>query len=274
VIPVIEILASELLVPVSIDTYKSEVARRAVASGARMINDVWELKRDPKLAQVAAEAGVPLVISQNQRDSHFHNFFPELIARFTRIIPFEPLSHDTLKEILQDNVINRYTKEFEDEGLELRVSNNVIDHLISQAEGKHAVRREGDDPVEQHRDRGVDGSKQGHERVAELGWDPVFEVLQLGEMLGAGVGGTRPAVLNGWLPMDRMIGYSGTSVKAKLCITFGSSGSTPFLHGIERSELLVAINADAEAPIFDHCDIGIIGDCIAAIEELKKCAKK
>jgi dihydropteroate synthase len=80
VMPVIKRLAGELSVPVSIDTYKSEVARRAVAAGARMINDVWELKRDPKLARVAAEAGVPLVISQNQRGSKFHDFFPELIA--------------------------------------------------------------------------------------------------------------------------------------------------------------------------------------------------
>jgi dihydropteroate synthase len=80
VMPVIERLARELSVPVSIDTYKSEVARRAVAAGARMINDVWELKRDPKLARVAAQAGVPLVISQNQRESRFHDFLSELIA--------------------------------------------------------------------------------------------------------------------------------------------------------------------------------------------------
>jgi dihydropteroate synthase len=86
VLPVIERLASELSVPVSIDTYKSEVARKAVAAGAKMINDVWELKRDTKLARVAAEAGVPLVISQNQRDSRFHDFFPELIASLKRSI--------------------------------------------------------------------------------------------------------------------------------------------------------------------------------------------
>jgi dihydropteroate synthase len=86
VMPVIERLAGELPVPVSIDTYKSEVARRAVAAGARMINDVWELKRDAKVAQVAAEAGVPLIISQNQRDSSFHNFFPELIASLRKSI--------------------------------------------------------------------------------------------------------------------------------------------------------------------------------------------
>jgi dihydropteroate synthase len=86
VLPVIERLAGELSVPVSIDTYKSDVARKAVAAGARMVNDVWELKRDPKLARVAAEAGVPLVISQNQRDSRFHDFFPELIASLKRSI--------------------------------------------------------------------------------------------------------------------------------------------------------------------------------------------
>lgn len=57
-----------------------------MAAGARMINDVWELKRDPELARVAAEAGVPLVISQNQRGSRFHDFFPELIASLKRSI--------------------------------------------------------------------------------------------------------------------------------------------------------------------------------------------
>ena len=86
VMPVIERLARELSVPVSIDTYKSEVARQAVAAGARMINDVWELKRDPKLARVAAQACVPLVISQNQRESLFHDFFPELIASLKKSI--------------------------------------------------------------------------------------------------------------------------------------------------------------------------------------------
>jgi len=86
VLPVIERLTSELPVPVSIDTYKSEVARRAVAAGVCMINDVWELKRDPKLARVAADAGVSLIISQNQRGSHFHDFFPEIAASLKRSI--------------------------------------------------------------------------------------------------------------------------------------------------------------------------------------------
>jgi dihydropteroate synthase len=68
VIPAIERLASEIKVPISVDTYKSGVARRALKAGAAMINDIWGLKRDPAIAQVAAEAGAPIVLMANQRD--------------------------------------------------------------------------------------------------------------------------------------------------------------------------------------------------------------
>ncbi len=80
VMPVIERLAAELSVPLSIDTYRSEVARRAVTAGARMINDVWGLRRDPELVQVAAEAGVPLVIAANQRGITYEEIVPEVIG--------------------------------------------------------------------------------------------------------------------------------------------------------------------------------------------------
>ncbi|MDY6893599.1 MAG: dihydropteroate synthase [Chloroflexota bacterium] len=80
VVPVIEGLVGELSVPVSIDTYKSDVARAAVAAGASMINDVWGLKHDPRLANVAADNKIPLIITQNQREASFQHFFPELIA--------------------------------------------------------------------------------------------------------------------------------------------------------------------------------------------------
>lgn len=69
VIPVIERLAGELTVPVSVDTYKAEVASRAVEAGAGIINDIWGLKKDPTLARVAAEVGVPLILMANQRDA-------------------------------------------------------------------------------------------------------------------------------------------------------------------------------------------------------------
>ncbi len=68
VVPVIERLASEIPVPLSVDTYKSAVAQRALEAGANMINDQWGLKKDPHLAELAAEHGVPLILMSNQRD--------------------------------------------------------------------------------------------------------------------------------------------------------------------------------------------------------------
>jgi len=68
VIPVIERLAAELSVPVSVDSYKPEVVEKALEAGARMLNDQWGLKHDPRLAELAAEWNVPIVLMSNQRD--------------------------------------------------------------------------------------------------------------------------------------------------------------------------------------------------------------
>ncbi len=86
VIPAIERIASELTIPLSIDTYKSAVAVRAVKAGARMINDVWGLKRDPRLAQVAAEAGIPIILVSNQRDTTCGDIIAEVISSLERSI--------------------------------------------------------------------------------------------------------------------------------------------------------------------------------------------
>jgi dihydropteroate synthase len=80
VIPVIERLASEVSLPLSIDTYKWEVARQALSSGAQMINDIWGLKHDPRLAELAAEWKVPLVLMINQRGKACQDIIPEVVA--------------------------------------------------------------------------------------------------------------------------------------------------------------------------------------------------
>jgi len=84
VIPAIERLASEIPVPISIDTYKSGVASRAVKAGAAVINDIWGLKRDPTLADLAAEAGVPIILMSNQRDAPCQDIMPEIISDLER----------------------------------------------------------------------------------------------------------------------------------------------------------------------------------------------
>ncbi len=86
VIPAIERLAGELSVPLSIDTYKSAVASEAVKAGARMINDVWGLKQDPELAKVAAEAGVPIILVSNQRDTTCRDIMTDVISSLERSI--------------------------------------------------------------------------------------------------------------------------------------------------------------------------------------------
>jgi dihydropteroate synthase len=68
VIPVIEKLASSVSVPVSVDTYKWEVALKALEAGAAMLNDQWGLKKEPRLAELAARWEVPIVLMSNQRD--------------------------------------------------------------------------------------------------------------------------------------------------------------------------------------------------------------
>jgi dihydropteroate synthase len=67
VVPVIERLAGRITVPISVDTSKSGVAERALAAGASIINDQWGLKKDPRLAELAAAYNVPIVLMSNQR---------------------------------------------------------------------------------------------------------------------------------------------------------------------------------------------------------------
>ena len=87
VIPAIEKVAAEVSVPLSIDTYKSEVAGSALRAGANMINDVWGFQRDPRLAEVAGEAGVPILLVSNQRQNHgSYDIMIEVISSLKRSI--------------------------------------------------------------------------------------------------------------------------------------------------------------------------------------------
>ena len=80
VIPVVEKLAHETSVPLSVDTYKLEVARQALNAGANMINDIWGLKKEPRLAELAAQKGVPIALMSNQRGSPCHDIMSAVIS--------------------------------------------------------------------------------------------------------------------------------------------------------------------------------------------------
>lgn len=83
VVPVVQRLAA-LQAPLSIDTYKAEVARQALDAGADIINDIWGLRKDPGLAKLAAERGAPVVITSNQRDGAVQDIVPSVLADLAR----------------------------------------------------------------------------------------------------------------------------------------------------------------------------------------------
>jgi dihydropteroate synthase len=78
VIPVVERVAAAVKVPVSIDTYKAEVATRALEAGARLVNDVWAFRRDPQMAAAVSRAGVPVVLMHNKPGGGYHDLLEEI----------------------------------------------------------------------------------------------------------------------------------------------------------------------------------------------------
>ena len=77
-LPALEALVPKVNIPISVDTFKSQVAQRALAAGASMVNDVWGLKKDPNLAVVASNAGAPLVLMHNQKGASYQDLLPDI----------------------------------------------------------------------------------------------------------------------------------------------------------------------------------------------------
>jgi electron transfer flavoprotein alpha subunit len=97
---------------------------------------------------------------------------------------------------------------------------------------------------------------------------------QLADALGGELAASRPICDNGWLPMDRQVGSSGQTVAPKLYLALGISGAIQHIVGMKGARSIIAINKDAEAPIFEIADFAVVGNLFdivpPLIEEVKK----
>jgi electron transfer flavoprotein alpha subunit len=102
----------------------------------------------------------------------------------------------------------------------------------------------------------------------------ISQAERLSNLLGGELGASRPICDEGWLPMDRQIGSSGQTVAPKLYLALGISGAIQHVVGMKGSRTVVAINKDANAPIFEVADYGVVGDIFelmpALADELEK----
>ncbi len=103
------------------------------------------------------------------------------------------------------------------------------------------------------------GSRDGVDRIAAAAGS-----------IGASFGVTRPVVMNGWAPMDRLVGVSGSRTAPDVCIVAGASGSPAFHWGIERARFVAAVNLDDQAPIVANADAAVLDDGVTIVEELAR----
>jgi electron transfer flavoprotein alpha subunit len=136
----------------------------------------------------------------------------------------------------------------------------------------NAVRQKPEPPFQEAR-QAVDLSQA--ERIVAVGRGIKDEsnlplAKALADALGAELAASRPICDAGWLPMERQVGSSGQTVAPKLYLAIGVSGAIQHLVGMKGSQVIVAINKDREAPIFEVADFGIVGDLFEVVPALTR----
>lgn len=100
--PILEVLVKEIEVPISVDTYKSQVAKAALEIGVDMVNDIWGLLEDPELAKVTAQYNAPLILMHNKQDTEYQSLMDEILASLRKSIALAQEAGVEAKNIIID----------------------------------------------------------------------------------------------------------------------------------------------------------------------------
>ncbi|MCA1683091.1 MAG: electron transfer flavoprotein subunit alpha/FixB family protein [Actinobacteria bacterium] len=212
---------------------KEIAGRLAVKTGSGFLTDVVELAPDGTATQ-SIFGGATMVTSR--------------VSRGTPILTVRPNSVEPARQA-GDAALQQLTVSVSDVAKGARVTDRVTEDTGSRPELTEAS-------IVVSGGRGLGGAAN-------------FELVEnLADALGAAVGASRAATDAGWYPHQNQVGQTGVTVSPQLYLAVGISGAIQHRAGMQTSKTIVAINKDAEAPIFELADFGVVGDLFAVVPQL------